>query len=365
MLWPGGKVPARAEPGGALALALLSSAFVAVGLALFAYAVLQDAMSGHEGRAISHFVKEMSGAVTALPLWFVVAWVRRPRTTATTSAWHGLEHAAALAGYSVLHTLVLWAVRPPLFALAGVQVTRHAPTLLDFAAQVPHDVLSYAACLGGLYLLASFQSLREREQRLARAELHALRLKLRPHFLFNALNAISSTMYEDPARADTLLSQLADLLRASLRSVDTEDLSLREEVVALRQYCALLTARFGDLLVVELDVQPGVEQQRVPSMILQPLVENAVHHGNLKDGKPGRITVRAWGEPSAVCLEVWDDGAGAPAGKDVLAAGVGLSSTVDRLRHRFGDAHRFHARNAEGGGFIVSLRLPATGDSPP
>ncbi|HUE87733.1 MAG TPA: histidine kinase [Vicinamibacterales bacterium] len=174
-----------------------------------------------------------------------------------------------------------------------------------------------------------------------------LHLQLQPHFLFNALNAISSKVYEDAAAADAMIARLADLLRYALRTSGGQEVPLGVELDALDDYLALLDARFGENLVCVRDVAAGARDAFVPSLVLQPVVENAVRHGRLAREGRGRITLRARRDGEMLRLEVEDDGPGLPSGADSPGAPaatpghggmtnerVGLASTVERILMR-------------------------------
>jgi LytS/YehU family sensor histidine kinase len=197
----------------------------------------------------------------------------------------------------------------------------------------------------------------ELERALAQAQVRSLRLQLQPHFLFNALNTISSTLYRDPAAADEMLEQLSQLLRASLQTAQTDEVALAAELEVLDQYLGLMRARFGERLRVDVVVEAGSAQALVPSMILQPLVENAVRHGNVTLSGAGAVDVRARRDGDSLVLEVEDDGPGS--GERVtLQPGIGLSATAERLALLYGERQRFEAGNAPAGGFLVRVVLP-------
>jgi LytS/YehU family sensor histidine kinase len=210
--------------------------------------------------------------------------------------------------------------------------------------------------------------MRDRELSLAQAELRNLRLQLQPHFLFNALNTISATMYDEPAAADAMIAELSQLLRLSLKTVHTQEVPLRAELEALSHYTALMRARFGDQLSVTVDVEPAAADALVPSLILQPLVENAVRHGNVSLLGQGRIDVRARRDGDRLVLLVLNDTEARETGEAELLSGaapkgtgVGLTSTAERLRLLYGDAHRFSAGKSPvngGFGFAVAIAIP-------
>ena len=197
----------------------------------------------------------------------------------------------------------------------------------------------------------------ELEKQLAQAKLQALQMQLNPHFLFNTLHSISSLMHQDMESADGMITRLSDLLRTALDSSDTQEVTLRQELEFLQRYLEIEQTRFGRRLTVKTDVAPDTLDARVPNLILQPLVENAIRHGIEPHAKPGRVELRAQREAGTLVLEVCDNGAGVqkdePAGER-----VGLSNTRARLRTLYGEAHGFELRDAPEGGLLVRLIIP-------
>src|SRR5690606_34186210 len=145
---------------------------------------------------------------------------------------------------------------------------------------------------------------------LAQTRLQLLRMQLRPHFLFNTLNAVSSLMHEDIDAADAMLAALGDLLRAALRGDGSEEVPLHQEVELTRCYLDIMQLRFGGQLAASLDIAPDVRDALVPNMLLQPLVENAVLHGISRRRGSGSVQVRATRVEGSLLLEVLDDGTG-------------------------------------------------------
>jgi hypothetical protein len=208
---------------------------------------------------------------------------------------------------------------------------------------------------------------REREREVLRlateSELRALRAQLNPHFLFNALNTLGHLMRAAPDRALTTLHQLTGLLRAVLRRSSGQFVLLREELDIVEAYLAIEHERFEERLRVEIDVPVDLWHLRVPPLLLQPLVENAVKHGivPLRDG--GRVTVRASkdvGNDGDVFLRllVIDTGGGMRAGRAHNPDGVGLSNLESRLRHYYGPAAALAIRETPGGGTTVEISIP-------
>jgi two-component system, LytTR family, sensor kinase len=224
------------------------------------------------------------------------------------------------------------------------------------------DLLLYALIVTGTEAAAHAWESRRRAlaaalyaRHLAEARLHVLNAQLQPHFLFNALHAISALVWEDQARADRLLARLSDLLRLTLRSGTQAETTLAEEVALLRHYAEIQEARYGDRLRVSFDVDARVRDALVPRLILQPLVENAIRHGITRRIAPGQVEVRAWERAGRLHLIVQDDGVGLGAR---VREGLGLSITRARLRQLYGGEQRFMLTAAPAGGAMCTLSFP-------
>jgi LytS/YehU family sensor histidine kinase len=206
----------------------------------------------------------------------------------------------------------------------------------------------------------------ELERLLAQSRLEMLRTQLHPHFLFNALNAISANVESAPRTARWMLEQLGDLLRLALDHAEDQVIPLQRELAFVDRYMKLQKIRYEDRLDVVLDVDPLALHALVPTFILQPLLENAIRHGIATRSTPGQIEIQAWCEGERLHLSVRDDGPGLAADWDLeRCAGVGLSNTRERLRRLYGDGQSFHIEAPVGGGVQVDLRLPLTLESAP
>lgn len=197
------------------------------------------------------------------------------------------------------------------------------------------------------------------EARLALSRLQVLKMQLHPHFLFNTLNAISELMYKNPDAAERMISHLSDLLRLSFENLEVQEISLKQELEFLRKYLEIEQMRFEDRLKVEMHIAPDTLDAGVPNMILQPLVENAIKHGLAPRSEGGKIEIEAVRNNGHLDLMVSDNGIGVPFGDlENLDEGVGLSNTRRRLRHLYGDTHKFTLRNSAKGGLNVNLTIP-------
>jgi two-component sensor histidine kinase len=197
------------------------------------------------------------------------------------------------------------------------------------------------------------------EAQLAQAQLQALRMQLHPHFLFNTLNAVSALMHRDLDAAERMLARLSDFLRLTLETGGAHEVPLRQELDFLRRYLEIEQTRFADRLDVRVDVEPVTLDARVPNLILQPLVENAIRHGVARSSAAGRIEIAAHRRNGSLLLEVRDDGPGLPEGADrPEREGVGLTNTRARLRQLYGATSHLTLANRREGGLHVTLTLP-------
>ncbi|HWX19215.1 MAG TPA: histidine kinase [Candidatus Binatia bacterium] len=196
----------------------------------------------------------------------------------------------------------------------------------------------------------------ELQSRLAEAKLVALRMQLHPHFLFNTLNAISTLVHKDADAADEMIGNLSELLRATLDTTEQE-IPLREELALLDRYLEIQQVRFGERLRIEKEIDAAALDARVPTLILQPLVENAIRHGIEPQTGQGRLTIGARRADTQVLLTVRDNGAGAKLPAQP-AEGIGLANTKARLEELYGQKAKLVMRRSSEGGCSVELEIP-------
>ena len=238
-----------------------------------------------------------------------------------------------------------------LFVFNAVSIT---PTLFAFLAIA---AIVQAATYQRRYRDRELDALRLRSQ-LTAARLESLRAKLHPHFLFNTLNGISDLIFTDPRKADALVLRLAQLLRASLDTVDDE-ISVKQELEMLTAYFDIERMRFGDRLRVTIDADRAAFDARVPPFLVQPLAENAIQHGIAPRASGGAVTLRALvraGETdNRLVLELSDDGVGMP---DDMREGIGLRITRQRLQTLYRGAGALTVQPRPGGGTVATIELP-------
>jgi anti-sigma regulatory factor (Ser/Thr protein kinase) len=339
--------------------------FGVAALLLFAYEYLDRVARQEPIDPLVPLIEEGTGVMGACLLFFGVRRLARavPARGSRRVAALGF-HVTALAGFSAAHTTLNWTSREALFRLTGLGDYDYGVMPVRYLMELPIDVILYTSFVAGVWSADRWRNERTRERdhlqlesRLARARLQNLQLQLQPHFLFNALNAISSVMYQDPAAADAMIARLAELLRYALRTADVHEVPLGDELDALDHYVTLLGARFGEDFACVREIDPDARAVLVPALVLQPLVENAVRHGNLARIGQGRVTLRLRRAGGLLRVEVEDDGPGVGPGRDVMRDGVGLATTAERLRLLYGAAHGFEAHNVDGG-FRVTLEVP-------
>lgn len=308
-----------------------------------------------------------AGLVDALPSWIILASLApavvavarrvrldRPRRGAAIAAHLGAAVLFALAHESLMAVFMSW--RWDDTGRLGLYVWKMAVAYLAL------DFVVYWGIVGGYFAFDYYRELRRREladsqlqASLSEAKLQALRAQLNPHFLFNTLNAISVlAMKGDSGRVTHTLSLLSDLLRLTIDGLPQE-VSLAEELELTDRYLEIQRVRFPDRLIVDRQIASDVEDALVPSLVLQPIVENAVLHGIARQVQGGRIVLRARRIGASLELQVYDTGPGFGAGR--LREGIGLSNTRARLEQLYGSAQQLTCRNRDGGA-CVSIVLP-------
>lgn len=197
--------------------------------------------------------------------------------------------------------------------------------------------------------------------RLVRSQLDTLRLQLSPHFLFNALNGAMALIGSDARAAERMLAAISEFLRTILRTSGEPKVTVERELSLLRHYLEIQRVRFGDKLSVRFEVDESLTPAVVPSLLLQPLVENSIRHGIGPRASGGTIIVRVFAVGDMLRIDVEDNGIG-PSERRTRekqrGTGLGLSNTATRLNHLYGERHTFETGRGPHGGFRVSLTLP-------
>ncbi|HEX8407441.1 MAG TPA: histidine kinase [Thermoanaerobaculia bacterium] len=227
------------------------------------------------------------------------------------------------------------------------------------------DLLRYWGVVAVEHVIRYARQARERELAasqlradLSEARLEVLKRQLHPHFLFNTLNSISMLMFENVTLANRMLLRLSELLRAGLTNDSPHEVSLEHELGFLERYLDIERMRFGDRLTIDMNVDPSTLDARVPNLILQPIVENAIRYGVAAVDRPSRVAITAVRNDRELRLHVRDDGPGMSRN---AKRGVGLSNTEARLRQLYGNEQRLELLTPPDGGLLVSIAIPYRG----
>jgi two-component system LytT family sensor kinase len=201
------------------------------------------------------------------------------------------------------------------------------------------------------------------ESMLAQAQLQSLKMQLHPHFLFNTLHSINALLHSDTEAARRMLVRLGDFLRLTLDNAGTQEVTVQQEMEFLKGYLEIERIRFQDRLTVNINVEPQALNVKVPNLILQPIVENAIRHGIAPRSSQGLLEIMVKRENGVLRIEVRDNGPGLPVNHSsikLFKGGVGLANTRARLDRLYGAAHRFELENNPAGGLTVTLEVPST-----
>jgi signal transduction histidine kinase len=250
-----------------------------------------------------------------------------------------------------------------LLGVMGLELHGSRMMVWRFAGAATLVVLIVTLGFDRLRAHARAVELREEQARreLVEAQLANLRARLNPHFLFNSLNTLAGLIEEDPPRAVDALERLSELLRHALENTSTRRTTLGAELDVLEDYLRMEQLRFGERLRWSLDADPDARAAPVPSLLLQPVVENAVKYAVAPRRDGGVITISARTRSGRVHLEVGDDG---PGHAETSGTGLGDKTLRQRLELEYGDAATVRAGPGDGGGYVVALELPFEGGQP-
>ena len=338
--------------------AALFALFTAIGALEFFYRFFDRLARGDHADVAPLLIEQTTGAWAAfvlLPL--VVALCRRfPWRRTGWPRVLGVYVLGALV-FSLLHTTLMALSRAILFPLFGLGPYDYGDMHWRYPMEFSNDLIAFAVFVGCTNFLDRIRRDARLQTQLVAAKLANLQLQLQPHFLFNTLNTISAVMYEDPRVADRMIARLADLLRVTLYACEQPENVVGDELHIARLYLEIMQARLEDGLRVEYRIDPDASDALVPTMILQPLLENALRHGLDPDAARLDITVAVRREGDALRLSVADTGVGL-GGNSSPGGGVGLSNTRSRLAQLYGAAGALRLDARAEGGVEAVVTLP-------
>ena len=321
-----------------------------------------------------------SAMASTMPSWYVLAallpvtfWLA-DRFRLDERGWRRAlpVHAFASVLFTLVHIGLSTWLSDYVFSAVEPQISFFSLVARIFTLYFVLDSLFYWAIIGVYYAFDYSRRYRERERAaselalkasrletsLSRANLEALRMQLNPHFLFNTLNTISVlAMKGDKARVVRMINRLSDLLRLSLEN-SRQTMTLAEEINFLQRYLEIEQVRFRDRLEVDIDVPAELMSAEVPSLLLQPLVENAVLHGVSQQLDGGTVEITARRHDDRLIMVVRDTGPGFQEEEIQNGRGVGLGNTTARLEQLYGSDHSLHRDNAPQGGAVVTIEIP-------
>ncbi|MGQ0641746.1 MAG: sensor histidine kinase [Gemmatimonadaceae bacterium] len=343
-------------------------------LAIFAFWTLWSLWSAQQsvlltvvsGRAVESWLRPLSLSLSSGWFWALLTPIIMHYTRAVRDRFDSRVRlvAAHAALFVIIHVIDSWVYS--IVSAAWAPVPRPFEQLVVSLTTI--NAWTYGTVAIVTTLVDYHDALRERTMRAARleaqlalAQFQALRAQLHPHFLFNALNAITALIHKDPARADRMLARLSELLRLAIDTAGSPEVRLIDEVEFVKRYLEVERMRFGERLDVRVELPVETYDALVPNMLLQPIVENAVRHGVAPHPGPGRVQIRAERNGSRLGIVVSDTGKGIAhdgTPNEGRGGGVGLRTTRERLEKLYGSAQELALVNLPGGGFETRVMLP-------
>ncbi len=351
----------------------MKSRFVKTGAILLSFLLIAFLVAG--GNLLYNHLLGSRADVSRIVLWNLIRWMPWAfftpvivRLAGRFPMQHGywLKSLPVHLGFSIVFTLVKFVLYVLFDRLvpADFQMSFHYISINSF--QYAHyNILVYWIILGFFYINDYRMKDRSRELRnsalqaqLSKAQLDLLKMQLQPHFLFNTLHMISTLIHKDPAAADKMIFQLSRLLRTTLDYSDVHEISLEKELEFLSSYLDIEKTRFRDRLKIKMDIADETLDALVPSMVLQPLVENAIQHGIAHIKKTGCITIQSLRLNDRLRISIRDNGKGLESEGQKDHKGLGLTNTEERLRQLYGERFSLRLLGTASKGVETILEIP-------
>jgi len=345
-----------------------------IGLLNFSIVNTENLASGDPEPFYYPLIWEMTGAYSGFLLLPGILWlINRFPICRQKLAKHLFIHLAGSIVYGFFHTILMKFSRIFIYSLFGLGFYDCGDMRYRFLMEYHKQFIWYTLVLVTYHSIIYYQTNKERElktaelelkasqldNQLTQVQLQALKAQINPHFLFNTLNMISSLMYEDVKTADKMLVKLSNFLRMTLEKGNSQKIPLSQELEFVTNYLDIMKARFPDKLDVKIDIAANLQTALVPSMLLQPLVENSIKHNNLSDNDKYKISIKAYREQGKLMLCVLDNGVGIKdKEQDIFQQGIGLSNIQTRLKQLYADKHKLNIENKINSGLEVLIELP-------
>lgn len=345
---------------------ILFLAFTFIALVNFTRFITSELVEGQPGKYLFYFIMETTGAYAVLILLPILLWFFRKFLITTHNVYKFLPlYLFASMVFGFCHTMVMYASRLFIYWIANLGAYDYGKLIYRFPMEYTNQFFTFWTVYAVFFIITSIRERQQQkiktaelEEKLTKARLQALQMQLNPHFLFNTLNMISSTMYENVKAADKMIANLSDLLRLTLSSSGEGEHSIEKELELTDLYIEIMKARFSDKLQIKKEIESETQQALIPGFILQPILENSIKYGieNLDSAEIHIITKK---KNTKLSIQISDNGPGLNSDSEqVLQNGVGLSNTVERLEKLYGNDQSFTIQNKNDGGLEVTLEIP-------
>ncbi len=349
----------------------LNSIPIFIGIALlnaclnFGVIIAENLAHNHSQDWIFYIINEITGSFTILLfIPFLFYFFRRVVLNRPKIILKILIYLLISVIFGILYTSIMYIARVPMYALTGIDRLPEIFNKLPYRYMMEYFKQFFSFWIVYLIFWALEQYKKNQEsairalqlkEELLKSQVQQLQMQIHPHFFFNTLNTISSVMYKEPEKADTMISDLSGFLRSALQTKDLLYHSLEEEINLLKQYSGIMLQRYPDKLSVIYEVSSEAMDAKLPVMLLQPVLENAVKY-SIGHGKRTKITVKANLKVEDLVIEIIDNGPGLNLEK--LEMGIGLQSVTERLEKLYEERHLFKISIPSKGGTSVSFLIP-------
>ncbi len=345
-----------------------------IGLFLFSVVNTAHLMENNPIPFYYPLIDEMTGSYSSCLLIPALLWLFR-KVPMSKLNWLRVLPIYLLASlvYGSTHTIFMILSRKAIYKLFNLGDYLTCNLSYRFLMEYHKQFISFGIALGIYKLILFFQEHQDRERKttelelktsqlaneLSQSQIQSLKTQIQPHFLFNTLNMISSLMYEDTRAADKMISSLSKLLRLTLESSNFQKVCLKEELDYVNLYLDIMKARFQEKIVIELNIDTKLLNALVPNMFLQPLVENSIKHNNLSNADRYYVQIKCEKKQERLLLSVSDNGPGIYSDtNEILKKGIGLSNTLKRVKHLYGETATVTVTNNEPFGLCIKLDIP-------